>query len=192
MIFNSRERKGVLVMLVLIACTIVIPRQLLPRDHPFFLLQEMPEVETVPQDTVTGQMSGYSKPMPPPTELNTADSAALIKVRGIGPYYARKIIRYRERLGGFHSVRQLKELNMTYFNIDSCQGAFSVNPALIQKRDLDTMSFKAILRHPYLEYEDVQLIMRAKQKYGELSYRLLEEKGILAPYKLKKIKPYFR
>lgn len=192
MIFNSRERKGVLVMLVLIACTIVIPRQLLPREHPFFLLQDMPEVEITTRDTMVKQTPGYSRPAPPPIELNTADSAGLIKVRGIGPYYAGKIIRYRERLGGFHSVRQLKELNMTYFNVDSCQGAFTVNPALIQKRNLDTMSFKAILRHPYLEYEDVQLIMRAKQKYGELSYRLLEEKGILATYKLKKIKPYFR
>ena len=38
----------------------------------------------------------------PKLELNTADSTALVALRGIGPYYARKILAYRDRLGGFY------------------------------------------------------------------------------------------
>ena len=57
---------------------------------------------------------------------------------------------------------------------------------------MDSMSFKAILRHPYLEYEDVQLIFNAKRKYGHISIDVLEKQNILAGYKLKKIKPYFK
>lgn len=45
-------------------------------------------------------------------DLNSADSADLLQLRGIGPYYAGKIIRYRARLGGaFTSVGQLLEID---------------------------------------------------------------------------------
>ena len=54
------------------------------------------------------------------------------------------------------------------------------------------MSFKAILRHPYLEYEDVQTIFNAKRKYDSISIQLLDGKQVLPAYKLKKIKPYFQ
>ncbi len=44
-------------------------------------------------------------------DLNSADSTALLQLRGIGPYYAGKIVRYRARLGGaFTSVEQLLEI----------------------------------------------------------------------------------
>ena len=90
------------------------------------------------------------------------------------------------------TARQLKELKMNHFNVDSCAGVFTVDPSKIVKYRLDTMSFKAILRHPYLEYEDVQMIFNAKRKYDSLSFQLLEEKKVLPAYKLKKIKPYFQ
>lgn len=45
-------------------------------------------------------------------DLNSADSTDLLQLRGIGPYYAGKIIRYRARLGGaFTSVGQLLEID---------------------------------------------------------------------------------
>ncbi|MBP5504776.1 MAG: helix-hairpin-helix domain-containing protein [Bacteroidales bacterium] len=44
-------------------------------------------------------------------DLNTADSAALLTLRGIGPYYAHKILEYRRRLGGiFTTKEQLLEI----------------------------------------------------------------------------------
>ena len=43
--------------------------------------------------------------------LNTADSLQLLSLRGIGPYYAHKILEYRRRLGGmFTSADQLLEI----------------------------------------------------------------------------------
>lgn len=104
----------------------------------------------------------------------------------------KKILRYREQLGGFHSTRQLGEIKFQYLNIDSLLPCFSVNPALIRKKELDTMSFKSVLHHPYLEYEDVQLIFNAKRKFGKINYSILESQKVLPPFKLKKIKPYFK
>ena len=41
--------------------------------------------------------------------LNTADTTAIKQIPGIGSYYARKIVNYRERMGGFVSTAQLAE-----------------------------------------------------------------------------------
>lgn len=199
MLFNASERKGVLIIVLLLTGIIVIPRQLLPKHYDIFLLTAPIEVsdDSVTPNKEHAQPQHYhthfaQSNIEIPIELNTADSATLVKIRGIGPYYAAKIIRYRKRLGGFISVKQLKELNMNHFNIDSCAHFFTVRPELIHQVDMDTMNFKAILRHPYLEYEDVQMIFNAKRKYGKISYSLLEDKKVLAAHKLKKIKPYFK
>ena len=52
--------------------------------------------------------SGYFAPIP--INLNRADSVALLDIPGVGPYYASKILRYRERLGAFAVKEQLMEI----------------------------------------------------------------------------------
>jgi len=194
MLFNAYEKRGILIILLIVCGVVVIPRHFRSHRHDLFFLPVVQENDSI-------FPAGKNRPYPPPAiqkremtvvELNTADSATLVKIRGIGPYYARKIIAYRERLGGYCSVEQLKELNMKYFDVDSSRELFRVNPELVICKDLDSLSFKEMLRHPYLEYEDVQLIFGARKQYGHLSYRLLEEKKVLPPRILKKIKPYFR
>lgn len=202
MVFNFVQRKGVIILLLLIIGILVLPSQFLQQEHDFFLLVDAEDVEidtailtsepSLSKELKINTTSQYSKRKIIKVELNTADSAMLDAVRGIGPYYAKKILRYRELLGGYYSVEQLKEVKMTYFDAGSATQYFSVDPALIRQRDLDTMSFKSVLRHPYLEYEHVQAIFNAKRKYGKLSYALLEEKQILPLLILEKIKPYFR
>lgn len=199
MVFNSLQKKGVVILLFLIGI-VVLPSQFLRQEHGFFLLVDTNEIEIdtsiLNSDPVLSEKlktnSKFPKRKSVKVELNRADSAMLDAVRGIGPYYAKKILRYRELLGGYYSIEQLKEIKMTYFNVDSAAPYFSVDPSLIRQRDLDTMSFKSILRHPYLEYENVKAIFNAKRKYGRLSYALLEEKQVLPSLILKKIKPYFK
>lgn len=185
MLLYHYEKKGIWVLTSLILCLLVLPRQFLRSRNNFFLLEEivLPDTNDLllpePEEKIV-------------LELNETDSNSLIKIKGIGPYYAHRILSYRKRLGGFYTVRQLKELNMTYFNVDSSAHLFRVNPGLIRKKDLNTLSFKEILRHPYLEYEDVVLLFQAKKKYGKINCDTLEKRKILPFYKLKKIKPYFR
>lgn len=84
--------------------------------------------------------------------LNTADSAELVKLYGIGGYYAGKILDYRERLGGsFVSVRQLLEIE------GFSQERFSGIERSVEVRAEDVKGFsildadrKALERHPYI------------------------------------------
>ncbi len=177
------ERKGFALLLVLIVCLLVLPRQFKTRQHRLFFLSV---AEAIPDSLLTD----IRRLQEPVIELNSADSSLLTTVKGIGPYYASRIVQYRKRLGGFHSVDQLKELKLTYLEVDSYKHRFSADAQKIRRMDLNKLAFKEVLRHPYLEYEDVQLIFNARRKFGSVSYEILRRNGILAEYKLRKIKPY--
>lgn len=75
MIFNSTEREGVLVMLLLITGLIVIPRFVRSGKPAFFLL---PEVINIEKDSLRPVSH---REISPPLELNTADSSALVRIR---------------------------------------------------------------------------------------------------------------
>ena len=182
MFIRKSEKKGIITLGILTMALFVLPRTIHKSECPVFL---------IPYSRLSDTTQTVS-PKPLVIELNSADSTALDSIRGIGPYYASKILRYREQLVGFHTTRQLKEIKFQYLNIDSLLPHFSVNPALIRKKELDTMSFKSVLHHPYLVYEDVQLIFNAKRKYGKINYSILESQKVLPLFKLKKIKPYFK
>ena len=107
MVFNSLQKKGVVILLLFIGILVdteevEIDTSILNSDPA--LSEKLKTKSKVPQRKIIK------------VELNTADSAMLDAVRGIGPYYAKKILRYRELLGGYYSVEQLKEIKMTYFH----------------------------------------------------------------------------
>ena len=183
--FRSSEKKGIIVLSFLLTGFFVLPLLTEEDETPFFLLTQAEIPDTV---VYTTRLTSPAKRF----ELNSVDSISLTKIKGIGPYYASKILKYRKRLGGFHSPLQLKEISFKYLSIDSLLDRFYADSKYIIKKEMDTMSFKSILSHPYLEYEEVQLIFKAKKEWGTISYSLLEQKKVLAPHKLKKIKPYFK
>lgn len=99
-------------------------------------------------------------------DLNTADTTALKHIPGIGSYYAGKICRYRERLGGFVSTDQIEEVEGLPEGIKRW---FCVAPHAGPRRiNVNKASFKELVRHPYLSYEQVKIICDYRQKYGKL------------------------
>ena len=98
--------------------------------------------------------------------LNVADTTMLKRIPGIGSYYAGKIVRYRERLGGFVNVTQLKEIDGLPPHIEDW---FKVDEAVITERlRINHADFKALVRHPYLNYEQVKVITNYIRLHGPL------------------------
>lgn len=84
--------------------------------------------------------------------LNTADSAALVQLYGIGGYYARKILQYRERLGGsFVDTRQLLEIEgFTQERFEKIKGNVVVLAEDVKGFSLLKASREELERHPYI------------------------------------------
>ena len=129
----------------------------------------------------------------PKLELNTADSAALVALRGIGPWYAHKILDYRERLGGFVSPEQLLEIEG--FDAERYAGltdAVTVDRGKIRRLDLWRASDTALARHPYLGPKGARSIVRYRSLYDSARWTLsdLVREGALSEETAEKIKKY--
>ena len=122
-------------------------------------------------------------------ELSSADTSALKQIPGIGSYYAGKIVRYRDRLGGFVSVEQLNEIEglpdriTRWFTLDQS--------SVVCQIKINHATFKQLVRHPYLSYEQTKVIVNHIRKYGPITgwkdlrlYKEFSESDFqrLAPY----------
>jgi competence ComEA-like helix-hairpin-helix protein len=126
-------------------------------------------------------------------ELNTADSLALDQVSGIGPAFASRILKYRERLGGFYSLEQLKEV----YGVDSAHFAqwlpqLTLNTAVVRKIDVNTATFEELKRHPYLSYKQINALIQYRKQHGAYaSLSDLKNIPLFTDEILRKLAPYF-
>lgn len=98
--------------------------------------------------------------------LQSADTTDLKKIPGIGSYYASKIVRYREHLGGFVSIDQLNEIDGLPPNISSW---FTLgNQKGIKRIRINHATFNELIRHPYINYEQTKDIVNHIRQYGKL------------------------
>lgn len=100
-------------------------------------------------------------------DLNQADSTALVALPQIGEVMASRIHRYRSRLGGFVSTEQLYEIKgMDTARFEAIKPYIVLEANEITKINVNQDEFKALLRHPYLEYEQVKAIVNHRERKG--------------------------
>jgi len=101
----------------------------------------------------------------PLLSLNMADSTDLVSLPGIGPYYARKIIQYRERLGGFATKEQLLEIyGIDSERLDLFASRIDVDTNEILKSDLMEATFEELSSNPYIGGYMARSIIRYRDK----------------------------
>ncbi|MBK7666026.1 MAG: helix-hairpin-helix domain-containing protein [Sphingobacteriaceae bacterium] len=124
-------------------------------------------------------------------ELNTVDSIGLLPLPGIGPAYAKRILKYRSLLGGFYSTEQLKEVyGFTDSLFQIVKAYVKVDASLVTKIDLNTEDFKKLNAHPYISYEDTKSIFNYRRKNGPITKLEHLRVCIYDEEQLKKIIPY--
>ncbi|MFV0396721.1 MAG: helix-hairpin-helix domain-containing protein [Bacteroidales bacterium] len=124
-------------------------------------------------------------------DLNNTDTITLQKIPGIGTYYAKLIVDYGDKLGGYMSVDQLKEIKRLREGVyDQIAHWFTVNSSAIQPIHINTVSFALLCTHPYIGYDRARAIdqFRRKSKIRSLSeLSLLEQFDSIT---IQKLTPY--
>ncbi len=121
--------------------------------------------------------------------LNAADTTALKTIPGVGSYYARKIVQYRERLGGFIALSQVDEIEGLPAG---CSRWFTLDETAVKKIRVNHASFKELVRHPYLSYEQTKDIVNHIRQYGPLhSWRDLRLYKEFTEQDFARLAPYF-
>lgn len=120
--------------------------------------------------------------------LNTADTTALKMVPGIGPYFARKVVQYGERLGGYVSIDQLDEIEG--FPLDAKDYLVIENPDP-KKLNVNQLSLNELKRHPYISFFQARAITDYRRLHGPIrSLQDLRLSKDFPPEVIARLEPY--
>ncbi|KAA5534773.1 hypothetical protein F0919_09195 [Taibaiella lutea] len=125
-------------------------------------------------------------------ELNTANPEQLMSLRGIGPAYSKRIVNFRDALGGFLKVEQLKEVygfpDSTYQQL---KDKFTINSSLVRKINLNIADENSLGRHPYIGKKLAVAIIKFRNDIGQFSdLEQLRQVPLINEEKYRKIAPY--
>lgn len=125
-------------------------------------------------------------------DINTADSAQLDEIKGVGGAFANRILKYRERLGGFYKKEQLMEV----YGIDSLKYAeiknqITLSEIKLRTINVNTAQFNDFKTNPYLSYKQINAIIQYRKQHGNFSGLAdLKKVLILNDQVIGKIGPY--
>lgn len=100
-------------------------------------------------------------------ELNRCDSISLITLRGVGPSWARRIIKRRNQLGGFYCLEQLLEMKgFSDTLLNTLRTQVKVDTSFIQKLKINQLSLEELQKHPYCWYGVGKSIVNYRLQHG--------------------------
>lgn len=126
-------------------------------------------------------------------ELNSADSIQLEQLSGVGKVLSVRILKYRNRLGGFYSVTQLKEvygIKDSLYNFIIYRNNITIDTSLIHKINVQTSDFKTLIKHPYFSKDIVIKILQMQRNREIINAEKL--KNVAGEEWFEKIKYYIQ
>jgi len=104
-------------------------------------------------------------------DINAADSSSLTMLPGIGDRLASRIVKYRNRLGGFVQVSQLLEVYGLQDSIlDKITPLIFVEPSFsIDKIDINKIDYTLLTKHPYMTYSMAKIILAYRKAHGSIN-----------------------
>lgn len=140
-------------------------------------------------DTASAEIYAYN---PIVCDLNLADTNELKKLPYIGSYHARQIVRYREELGGYHSLAQLLELyNITHETLDIIADKVSIDQFEIRRLNINKATTQELAKHPYISFVVANAIVNERESNAPfINMDKLCESGLLNDELCVKLAPY--
>jgi len=125
-------------------------------------------------------------------ELNSADSVTLCKIPGIGGSYARSILKYKIKLGGFVRKEQLLEVyGMTQESYNKIISHITISTKNIKLLNINEADFKTLLKHPYFNKDLINRLLEYRKIQGKINHiQEVVKNKIISQDEANKISPY--
>ncbi|WP_407526180.1 helix-hairpin-helix domain-containing protein [Lacibacter sp. MH-610] len=146
-------------------------------------------VSTQPQAT---RNTVFSEKKSKPIDINKADTSEWKSLKGIGSYYAKKIVGFREKLGGFYKVEQVAETyGLPDSTFQSIRSFLLISTDLIKQINLNTATVEELKAHPYIKANIATAIVNYRANHGAFkSVEQLLNIGAIDNELYRKIAPY--
>ncbi len=124
--------------------------------------------------------------------LNTADTTEFMKIYGIGAFYAKQIIRYREKLGGYLTKEQLFEVwKMTPEAYDKIKDHVFISEKDVKRININSVTIEELKVHPYLKWNQANSIIKMRiQRNGFKNIEEIKESVLIDSETYEKLFPY--
>ncbi len=125
-------------------------------------------------------------------DINTADTSAFIALPGIGNKLASRIVNFRDKLGGFYSIDQIREI---YGLPDSAfrkiEPFLKLETNLVRKLNINTATKDEMKSHPYIKWNLANAIVEYRNQHGNFSsLEDLKKISVITPDVFNKIRFY--
>ena len=173
---TQSEKRGTLLLLLLVFILLVVrmvvaqtttkKAHFTEQNSPYQIETSDSPVRTFTKQVKTDQM----------VELNTADTTLLKQLRGIGSGYAKMIVNYRGKLGGFYCKEQLLEVyHFPQETYNKIQAQVWVDTTQVQKLYINQLSIDALKRHPYIRYFQAKSLFDNRLKQPNQRYNSIKD-----------------
>jgi len=148
--------------------------------------------EEKPGSKIAVPSSSVQKVAPENIEVNSADTVVFMALPGIGSKLARRIIHFREKLGGFYDIRQIAEVyGLTDSVFAKVNSKLQCNPALVKKLNINTANAETLRAHPYIKYHLANAVIQYRNQHGNFqSPEDLKRIALVTDEIFNKIAPY--
>ncbi|HAE68400.1 MULTISPECIES: helix-hairpin-helix domain-containing protein [Sphingobacterium] len=164
------------------------------RLEPYIQIKTMPDsARTKQQNKAPLLYDKFERNKAELIDINTCDTTALISLKGIGSVLSKRILKYKEVLGGFYRIEQLKEVyGVTAETYDQIKDYIVVaNLDGIKKININKLDANSLAKHPYLSPKDAKLIVNYRDQHGSyVNIEDLTKIGTLSDLAIAKIAPY--
>lgn len=144
-----------------------------------------PDEDSIRVDTTRYPVKFKEKTL---VDINAADTNLLKKIPNIGSYRAREIVSYRQRLGGYTEVNQVMEACEMP---DEVLEWFSLVPVPVKTLNVNSLSVRQLMRHPYLSFYQAREIVAYRKEHGPI--KQIEELATLDKFShsdIERLRPY--
>ncbi len=137
----------------------------LPSRTEYFERKTLEESRT--KEELAEKKTDASSPASILIEINKADTTQWQKIRGIGPVFSRRITSYRDLLGGYYSLNQLLEVyGMDTVRYEQIAPHIKLDSIQLKTININTADFVTLVRHPYLDRNQVNSILKMRERHG--------------------------
>lgn len=182
--FSSAEIHGTLVLLLLCCFCLIIPQglkwyhsrqPLVSNDQDVALLERTLALLEAQKQGPKPINSKRKKARPPAQSLstfdiNTASATQLSTIRGIGPVLSARIVRFRNKLGGFVNQDQYQEVYglLPELIVRLKQCTYISEGFQPEKLKVNVADIQTLATHPYITYRQAQSIVHYRAQHGPL------------------------
>ena len=130
-------------------------------------------IAAVAQTTYTNNYTPYEKKpfekkVIAPVDINAGDSAAFDALPGIGGGYSRRIINFRNRLGGFYKIEQIAEtFGLPDSVFQKIKPLLKISGNDVKKLNLNAAKEEELKAHPYIRWQLAKVITEYKKQHGD-------------------------